>query len=307
MHHGLPWQFYSHNLSIVSLVPELCIELDEDIDPFVYLYNGPCKPQVYVGPCISKNCRVNGNYTIPDEKLSSESTLEDIERKRADSEELKAIMEEAAGDFPMEELIEARRNGKKVVYFSVGTVIVGMLWKDAKDMTIGGAPSGKAFLQRMCKNLMEGLKDQEDLIVVLNIGMKPDALDFLQSAADVPSNFIIRQKSPQVQALEVADVFVTHGGAGSTNEACLSATPTVILPGMGDQLSNGRTLVKREAGIMYWNEAKAYDQATPELLQKAVLECLNDSKYAENTKKLGDSCRQSGGQAKAADILYNML
>ena len=293
--HGLPWQFYSKKANIVSLIEELAIPLTPEDAPFVYSRVGKELPMTFVGPCASKTARVNGNF-----KPNNSSIEVQEERKEEPNYSGSAIED---GEYPVKFLENERRNGKKVCYFSLGTVITAMLWTDTSDMTPGGAPSGKDLFQRMVENLVKAVKDMPDVIVVLNIGVMPDAPTLLPK---LPDTFIVRQTSPQLIALQHADVFFTHAGAGSTQEALLAGVPTIITPGFGDQLTNGEALVRAGAGIMSWDPADPYHEATSEKIRSAILNCLEVPSYGENTRKLGDICRKSGGPLRAAQELLKL-
>lgn len=289
--HGLPWQFYSKYANIVSLIEELAIPLTPEDAPFVYSRVGKVLPLTFVGPCVSIKCRVNGNFKA--ERLEA-----DIEEEKTDDTRSIQILSDPP--YPIKELELKRKQGQRVCYFSLGTVITAMLWDKAEGMSPGGAPSGRALFHRIVTNLIEAVEGLKDLIVVLNIGVMSDAPSLLPQ---LPDSFIVRQKSPQVIALQQTDVFITHAGAGSTQEALLAGVPTVIIPGFGDQLSNGEALVKAGAGIMDWSPVDPYNGATPAKLRQAILECLSKSSYRENAKKLGDVCRTSGGPKRAAQEL----
>lgn len=296
LEHGLPWQFYSKNANIVSLIEELSIPLTPEDAPFVYSRVGRELPLTFVGPCVSESSRVNGNF-----KQESELGDTELEESKEDGTKGQNITKDPP--YPVKALEAARKEGKKVCYFALGTVITAMLWEKANDMTPGGAPSGKELLRQIVQNLVEAVKDMEDLIVVLNIGVMPDAPSMLP---ELPDTFIVRQKSPQVVALQHADVFVTHAGAGSTQEALLAGIPTVITPGFGDQLSNGEALVKAGAGVMDWDPSNSYHEATPAKLRSAIIRCLSEPGFRENTKRLGDICRKSGGPLAAAKELLKL-
>ncbi|MDE8672777.1 nucleotide disphospho-sugar-binding domain-containing protein [Priestia aryabhattai] len=68
--------------------------------------------------------------------------------------------------------------------------------------------------------------------VILSVGKHTDISQF----KDIPSNFIIRNYVPQLEILEQADVFITHGGMNSTSEGLYFGVPPVVMPVVGDQL-----------------------------------------------------------------------
>ena len=52
---------------------------------------------------------------------------------------------------------------------------------------------------------------------------------------------------PQIEVLSHADVFLTHCGMNSVNEALSLGVPMVAMPFMNDQLTNGRRI--EELGV----------------------------------------------------------
>lgn len=315
--HGLPIQFYSKRANIVSFVEQLTIPLSPVDDPFVYSRVGKQLPMTFVGPCISETCRSNGSQldVTSDTKKSSDkarsSRSMSIEEKESSSdscsesgvEEVQCIIDQ---EYPLERLKRARANGMKVVYFALGTVITKMLWKETPGMRVGGACSGKQLLGQAINVLIEAVESIDNVLVVINVGIMPDAASLIPPRLRSDSKFIIRQRSPQVKALTQADVFVTHAGAGSTQETLLAGVPSIIIPGFGDQLSNGEILVREGAGIMDWDPVDAYSTMTPIKLKRAVLKCLYNHTYRDNAQRLGQCCRQSGGPHKAAKELITL-
>ena len=63
-----------------------------------------------------------------------------------------------------------------------------------------------------------------------------------------PENFIIAPYVPQLEVLEQADVFVTHGGMNSVNEGIHYQVPLVVIPHDKDQPMVARRLTELDAG-----------------------------------------------------------
>ncbi len=61
----------------------------------------------------------------------------------------------------------------------------------------------------------------------------------LRSLDPVPENFIVRPAVPQLELLPKVDLFVTHGGANSLNEALYHGVPVVVIPPHLEQAVNG--------------------------------------------------------------------
>lgn len=74
--------------------------------------------------------------------------------------------------------------------------------------------------------------------VILNTGrIAPDSL------GEIPDNIYAYSFVPQIEVLEHADVFLTHCGMNSVNEALCAGVPMVAMPFLNDQLENARQIV----------------------------------------------------------------
>lgn len=103
-------------------------------------------------------------------------------------------------DFPFDKLA-----GKKVVYISLGTLL----------------SDEYSFF----KNCIKAFSNKEYYIVI-SIGFETDLAEF----GNLPDNFIIRQSVPQQKLLEHVDIFITHAGMNSVNEAICNGVPMLLLP-----------------------------------------------------------------------------
>ena len=103
-------------------------------------------------------------------------------------------------DFPFEKLKD-----KKVVYISLATLL----------------SNNPAFFKK-CIDAFRNKKYN----VVLSIGFELD----IKAFDDLPGNFIVRQTVPQQKLLEYVDVFITHAGMNSVNEAICFGVPMILIP-----------------------------------------------------------------------------
>lgn len=74
------------------------------------------------------------------------------------------------------------------------------------------------------------LKDL-DVTVVVSIGTTNNLANF----DDIPSNFIVESYVPQIELLQHTDLFITHAGMNSTNEAMMMDVPLLAFPQSADQ------------------------------------------------------------------------
>ena len=106
-------------------------------------------------------------------------------------------------------------------------------------VSMGSIMSDRGF----CKQVVKGLGGK-GMTVILNTGrVGPAALGRL------PDNVRAYSFVPQTQVLAHADVFVTHCGMNSVNEAIACGVPMVAMPVMNDQPGNAARLVELGAAI----------------------------------------------------------
>ena len=95
----------------------------------------------------------------------------------------------------------------------------------------------------------------------------------------MPKNIFAFNFVPQIKILKETDIFITHGGINSINEALFeNKLPLIIIPQNMDQFSNANQIEKIKAGI-YLDK----NNITPEILLKTV----NDFIKKEENLKIG--------------------
>lgn len=105
-------------------------------------------------------------------------------------------------------------------------------------VSMGSIMSDRGF----CRQVVKGLGGR-DMTVILNTGRIDPA-----SLGTLPANVRAYSFVPQVQVLRHADVFATHCGMNSANEALTAGVPMVCLPVMNDQIGNAARLVELGVG-----------------------------------------------------------
>lgn len=101
-------------------------------------------------------------------------------------------------------------------------------------ISLGSLISNKGF----CKECIRAFGNK-DCFVILSTGkVAPESL------GKIPSNLYVYSFVPQVEVLQHADVFLTHCGMNSVNEALCAGVPMVAMPFINDQMTNARQLVR---------------------------------------------------------------
>ncbi len=79
--------------------------------------------------------------------------------------------------------------------------------------------------------------------------------------------------------LPFCDLFITHGGIGSTYTGLKNGIPMIVLPNHFEQQINGRQLEKIGAGISFY----PFD-ITPEIVRESLENILREPKYKKNAE-----------------------
>lgn len=165
----------------------------------------------------------------------------------------------------------------KIIYVSFGTI----------QTEIGDRRLG-AF-----KAAIDAFKD-EDVSVIMAIGAHNKKEDF----EEIPENFYLYDYVPQAEVLKKADLFVTHCGMNSVNDAIYSGVPMIGIPGAYDQMLTAETLEHRKIG-----KEISIKNLTPESLKKAAEAILKGSEEYSNIKDLGRLMKGLDCDKKTADII----
>jgi MGT family glycosyltransferase len=130
--------------------------------------------------------------------------------------------------------------------------------------------------------------------VIMSIGKAVDPMDL----GRIPANFTVSQYVPQLQILQQADLFITHGGMSSINEAVAFGVPMVVVPNTIEQSINAARLEELRCGL-YLDLA----QLTVETLQNAAMRVLQDPTLSSGLPDLLQSFEDAGGTQLAADTI----
>lgn len=143
---------------------------------------------------------------------------------------------------------------RPIVYISLGSII-----------------SNRGF----CKECIRAFGGKE-FSVILNTGRIDPA-----SLGKIPDNIHAYSFVPQIEVLEHADVFLTHCGMNSVNEALCAGVPMVAMPFLNDQLENATQIVRLGLG----KRVRSFPCKGKELY-RAVCEVYNDKAIRRNVSAM---------------------
>jgi MGT family glycosyltransferase len=108
----------------------------------------------------------------------------------------------------------------------------------------------------------------------------------------------VRSWVPQLAILKQADLFVTHAGAGGSQEGLATATSMIAVPQAADQFGNAEML--QGLGVARYLPT---EEATGEALREAALALVDDPEAARRLKEIQAETAREGGTRRAADLI----
>ena len=69
-----------------------------------------------------------------------------------------------------------------------------------------------------------------------------------ETLGNIPSNIWTYSYVPQLEVLQHTDLFITHGGMNSVNEAMYYGVPMLVMPVINDQPLNAAQVEKLKLG-----------------------------------------------------------
>lgn len=158
----------------------------------------------------------------------------------------------------------------KTIYFSLGTVVTNNLWNHQ--------PVVKSFVTNLLDDLVNILGNT-DIKVIVATGRDPP-------------NFEVFKFVNQLEVLAVSDLFITHGGGNSFNEALQLKVPMIVIPFFGDQHLVAHKVQKLNLGISFPTKSGTVSTevdsfSRPIGLSKAIWHILDNlDYYKENIIRL---------------------
>ncbi|NBE50824.1 macrolide-inactivating glycosyltransferase [Streptomyces boluensis] len=158
------------------------------------------------------------------------------------------------------------------------------------------ASLGSSFTKRPAfyRECVKAFGDLPGWHLVLQIGKHVDEGEL----GEIPSNVEVRRWVPQLAILKEADVFITHAGAGGSQEGLATATPMVAVPQAVDQFGNADMLAALGVARQFPTE-----EVTAEALRGAVLELVADPEVARRLRVIQEQMATEGGTPRAADLI----
>ncbi|MCL1880148.1 MAG: hypothetical protein FWF71_06000 [Actinomycetia bacterium] len=124
----------------------------------------------------------------------------------------------------------------------------------------------------------------------------------VETLGRIPKNVYAYQFVPQIDVLQHCDVFLTHCGMNSVNEAMAYGVPMVAMPFAGDQLSNAKRIVELGIGKQMRSFPSSGKQAF-----EAVMDVCNDAQIRQRSAEIQGMLRQEASLEEAVDRIEQLL
>ena len=180
---------------------------------------------------------------------------------------------------PIDETFTFKKDeGKKLIYLSLGTIFNSKI--------------------NIYKIFIEAFGNSKEYQGIISIGNQNNAKDL----GEIPENIKVYNYVPQLQVLKQCDIFITHGGINSINEALyLNHLPLIVIPQKMDQFENAKQIEKLGAGIALNN-----DNLSSEILKGSVNKITeNIDRYKAGVEKIVKSFNEAReGKLKIYETIF---
>lgn len=132
----------------------------------------------------------------------------------------------------------------------------------------------------------------------MSIGKKCE----VSQLGEIPPNFLVKSFLPQLEILKRADVFVTHAGFNSVNEALYFGVPMLALPQVNDQHMVAKRLVSMQLGM-----TESIKELSPEKLRSRTETLIINREIKVNCLRISQEMRNSAQLEQTVWKLENML
>ncbi|MEM1486288.1 nucleotide disphospho-sugar-binding domain-containing protein [Oscillospiraceae bacterium PP1C4] len=143
-------------------------------------------------------------------------------------------------------------------------------------ISLGSIISNRGF----CKECIRAFRNKE-FSVILNTGkIRPESL------RKISDNIFAYSFVPQLEVLKNADVFLTHCGMNSVNEALWAGVPMIAMPFVNDQLSNAKRITELGVG----KRIRSFPSSSKEMYHTAK-SIINDSSIYARCQKVSEQLK----------------
>lgn len=187
------------------------------------------------------------------------------------------------------EVAKEKSDTTPTIYLSFGTVVMDNLWNNQ--------PKIQENMRNYIGSLAELWQDKKLTVVFVTQGKK--VLDAY------PKNWQVYDQVDQVSQLANSDIFITHGGNNSFQEAVVKRVPLVVIPFFGDQPRVAKRAEELGIGINLRPAAEIDTRADKDFLSSNL--ALQTARAVESILKERGPNRQYEGLTLHATSLHTLL
>jgi UDP:flavonoid glycosyltransferase YjiC (YdhE family) len=183
---------------------------------------------------------------------------------------------------------ELKAAGKKIVYCAFGTFFS----KQEEHQAVAS----------FCLALFGAFYNLPGYHFILSINQ--DIINAIQKVAEFPANFSYYTRLRQLKALEVADVFITHGGLGSVKEGIAYGVPMLAYPIdlRWDQKGNALKIAHHKIGLR-----GDLRKEEPLVIKEKLLELCHNPLYKNNIMAMKQAIGINYPASEASDTIHRHL
>jgi MGT family glycosyltransferase len=111
---------------------------------------------------------------------------------------------------------------------------------------------------------------------------------------EIPANFIVRDYVPQLEILERASLYITHGGVGSVHQSLYCGVPLLLVP---QQVEHGMV----SARLVELGVGEMLPKMTAAKMRQTAEQVLANGTYKKQAARLGMGLKAAGGVKTAVD------
>jgi len=131
--------------------------------------------------------------------------------------------------------------------------------------------------------------------IIMSVGRETNIADL----GEIPDNIVIGNYVPQLEILDRASAFITHGGMNGISEAIFYRTPMILMPKTIEQQMNAVRIEQLNAGFCMKETGNSED------ILDNLEKLLNDEKYLQGVEEIRTSFVEAAGIPSAVDSIIS--
>lgn len=154
-------------------------------------------------------------------------------------------------------------------------------------------------VDRFSKSIFQACFDalgEIDATIIASVGKLVDKFN------DLPDNVQVYSRVAQIHLLRHVDLFITHGGMNSVNEAIHAGVPMLVHPIINDEMVVAEQIERLELG-----KRLNLKEATPHEIRTTAFNILNSEIIKERMKEESEIMHSLGGNKKAAELILEYM